>query len=124
MGIKKRHIMNKQEYAHINTDYIFELADGDPDFLKDIISDVMKTVPANIAQLDDAIVSGNMNDINFLAHKLKGTFLFIGNAMLGDMLNEIERGGQSLEEISLKMETIKKEYALAEAEFQSLLNNI
>lgn len=116
--------MNEQEYFHINPGYISELGDGDAEFMRDIVSEVLTTVPVTIEALARAIDANNEKEIVFWAHKLKGTFRFTGITALGNLLERMERdklpGGQYI----ALLEEVKAEYMLCEREFRELLERL
>lgn len=79
-----------KNYEHLNLEYIYELADGDDSFIKEIIDTFLTTTPKNLIKLEEAVANRNAADIVFFAHKLKGTFNFIGSTQLSDTFTIIE----------------------------------
>lgn len=77
-------------YPHLNLEYIYELADGETEFVKEIIDSFLTSTPINFAKLEEAISLQNGTDIVFYAHKLKGTFNFIGSIQLSNTFTTIE----------------------------------
>ena len=116
--------MNNKQYKHINTEYLFELGDNDPDFIKDIVGDMLVAVPDSLQKIDIAISKSNNDAIVFLAHKLKGTFRFVGNNTLGDIMERIEKESLSMDEVGQLMQSVKDGYILSEKEFEDLLLSI
>ncbi|MEW6201387.1 MAG: ATP-binding protein [bacterium] len=51
-----------------------ELADGDEEFLKDIIVIFLREIPATLGRLSDAATKGDMKEAQRAAHSLKGMF--------------------------------------------------
>lgn len=116
--------MNNKQFKHINTQYLFELGDNDPDFVKDIVGDLLVAVPESIHNIEAAISVSDNDAIVFLAHKLKGTFRFVGNNTLGDIMERIEKEALSMDEVSQLMQVVKEGYLLSEKEFKELLQSI
>lgn len=80
----------QKEYKHINLEYINELADGEDDFLKEIVDTFLSTIPVNLEKLTLAINNNDRDGVLFYAHKLKGTFNFIGSTQLTHTFTLIE----------------------------------
>ena len=83
--------MNVQkEYKYIDLEYLNEMADGEDAFTINIISVYLNQIPNDVTALDEAIAAGDDEQIVFYAHKLKGSFNFIGCVQLGVVFDEIE----------------------------------
>lgn len=108
------------QYRHINKDHIFELGDNDEEFIKDIIDDIISSVPDSLEKIITATKNENKEDIIFVAHKLKGTFRFAGINELGDIMERIEKTDLSYDEIRSLVNDVTKSYAEAESELQHL----
>lgn len=83
------------KYSYIDTSYILDLADNDNEFITDIISDFLSIVPDSISKLDEAVKDASLEQVNFYAHKLKGSFRFIGSNKVGDILFNIEEAAKN-----------------------------
>jgi HPt (histidine-containing phosphotransfer) domain-containing protein len=79
-----------KNYEYLNLDYIFELADGDTSFVKEIIDTFLTSTPINMSLLVQAVAQASATDIIFYAHKLKGSFNFIGSSQMSDTFTLIE----------------------------------
>ncbi len=88
---QKQKRMPGKQYEYIDLDFINAQADGDPDFLVEIVSTFLTTVPANLEKLRAAVDTGNHHDILFYAHKLKGSFNFIGCSQINEMFGLMEQ---------------------------------
>jgi HPt (histidine-containing phosphotransfer) domain-containing protein len=82
--------MQENHYEYLNLEILNEQSDGEPEFLIDIINTFLETVPANLEKLKAAAGSENKEEVKFYAHKLKGSFSFIGCGQLGETLAGIE----------------------------------
>ncbi|MES2701261.1 MAG: Hpt domain-containing protein [Bacteroidota bacterium] len=80
----------EQKYEHINLEYINEMADGDNEFLVQIIANYLSSIPDTRDKLVAAADTADYKQCIFYAHKLKGTFQFIGCFQLAGMFEEIE----------------------------------
>lgn len=79
-----------KKYQYISLDYITELADDDDDFVIQMIETYLSSIPENLTKLEAAINDRDGEQINFYAHKLKGSFNFIGCLAVGDVFVQIE----------------------------------
>jgi HPt (histidine-containing phosphotransfer) domain-containing protein len=71
-------------YRYINLDYINEMAAGDNDFVIEMIIDYKEKMPAYIEDLNNAMSSFNLEDLNFYSHKLSSSFLIMGARQLAE----------------------------------------
>jgi HPt (histidine-containing phosphotransfer) domain-containing protein len=81
--------LNKQ-YKYISLEYINELADDDDDFVEQMIHAYLNSIPVNLGKLAAAIESNDLEEIIFHAHKLKGSFNFIGCTQIGEVFLQVE----------------------------------
>ena len=82
--------MSTEEYKYINTEYICDIADGDNDFVAEIIGNCLETLGPNMKQLSEAIATSDQKTTIFLTHKLKGSFRFIGCNEEGNLIEQME----------------------------------
>jgi HPt (histidine-containing phosphotransfer) domain-containing protein len=82
--------MSDSDYIHINLEYLYEVADGDTDFVKEIITDYLEKVPEQFVLVEKAIMSNDAEAIRFLAHKMKSSFQFMGVQRLVEIAQEME----------------------------------
>lgn len=122
-GTNKR-INIKMQYTHINKEHIFELGDNDEEFIKDIIDDIISSVPDSLEKITTAAKNESKEDIIFVAHKLKGTFRFAGINELGDIMERIEKTDLPYDDIRSLISDVTKSYAEAEDELQHLSNSL
>jgi Signal transduction histidine kinase len=100
-------------YRHIDLEYIMELAGGENEFVIEIIESYLETVGPNIRLLRDAVTAQDTDRITFLAHKLKGSFRFIGCNGPGDIMEQIENNNDGGE-----MMPVNKLMSLVEKDMQ------
>lgn len=98
--------MENTGYIHINLEYLYEIADNEIDFVKEIISDYLAKVPAQFTDLEKAVASEDIEATKFIAHKLKSSFQFMGVQTLVDLSNQMEKaeGGAAAEVYRQNME--------------------
>lgn len=112
-----------KNYEHLNLEYIYELADGDGSFVKEIIDTFLSTTPKNLIKLEEAIAHRKAADVVFFAHKLKGTFNFIGSTQLSHTFTIIEslcHDENKYAEIAELLTQIKNTTALIYADLNDL----
>jgi HPt (histidine-containing phosphotransfer) domain-containing protein len=110
-------------YKHINLEYISELAGGDDEFIVEIITNYLDSVGPNTNLLYDAVVANDKETIKFLAHKLKGSFRFIGCEELGVIMEHIEHSVKQPEPGNMldAANKIKEGYLNTEEELKQVL---
>jgi len=113
-------------YKHIDLEYIMELAGGEDEFVIEIIESYLETVGPNIRLLSEAVTDYDMDRITFLAHKLKGSFRFIGCTGPGDIMEQIENSNSRGDRMRIKelMSLVEKEYAGTENELKQVLHEL
>lgn len=117
------HTDSTRTYKHIDLEYIMELAGGEDEFVIEIIESYIETVGPNIRLLRDALTAHDTDRIAFLAHKLKGSFRFIGCTGPGDIMEQIENSNSGGDGVHIKelMRLVEKEYAGTENELKQVL---
>lgn len=83
-------MINKKNYSHINLEYIYDIADGEDDFVTEIVNNCLEAIGPNLKKLSAAIMEGDEQTTTFLAHKLNGSFKFIGCNEAGNIAALIE----------------------------------
>jgi len=92
--------MSSDSYAYINLEAINDIADGDSEFIREIITNYGETVSNSLEGLSEAISGADAERIVFFAHKLKGSYAFVGADQLHGLVQEIESnptGGPALQ---------------------------
>ncbi|MCE3278562.1 MAG: rpfC 3 [Bacteroidetes bacterium] len=96
-----------------NLDYLIDHADGDKEFIIEMITLFINDVPQALTKLKSSIDQKNYGDIKIYAHSMKGLFLTLGIEETGDIIKQVERLADNkypIEEIRLKYNEIEKCY--------------
>jgi HPt (histidine-containing phosphotransfer) domain-containing protein len=91
--------MSSENADYIDLSTISEIADGDEEFMLEIIGNYLTTVSESSSELHEAILDRNENKIIFFAHKLKGSFAFVGVEKLHRLASEIEANASAPDEL-------------------------
>ncbi len=120
---------NEPAYGKINhkvTDlkYLKELADGNMDFEKEMISMFLTQVPQNFENLKRSLESKNWDEVKKMAHKMKPNFGIIGVKSLTEVFQFIELNASTqsnLTEVSEKINLAGKTIARISSELDEEL---
>lgn len=117
------------KYSYINLDYLHEVADGDQEFMQDMMQEYLDKIPAYIDDLVNAGKAHNMEQVVFCAHKLKSSFQLMGVKQLATIAQQIEqycKENSHQDEISGMIEQIPPvfEQAVAELKQELAKNNL
>jgi HPt (histidine-containing phosphotransfer) domain-containing protein len=83
--------MNEHSYKYINLEYLYEIADNETDFVKEMINDYIAKLPVQFHELETAFAEKDFPQTGFIAHKLKSSFQFMGASQLIILSQEIEQ---------------------------------
>lgn len=83
--------MDKQTYTYIDLSYLYEIGDGETEFIREMLSDYIEKLPAQFAGLQQAVADQNFEQAHFDAHKVKSSFQFVGVKQLVDLAANIEK---------------------------------
>src|SRR5690349_11349021 len=83
-------IMSSDRYEHHNPEAIEDTADGDAGFMREIIGNYLESVSDSLLGLEDAVAEGDAGRTAFFAHKLKGSFAFVGADRLQGLAGKAE----------------------------------
>lgn len=113
-------------FEYINLEYITEMAEGDDDFVKEIVTNCLESMGPNIIKLSEAINANDIGEVRFLTHKLKGSFRFVGSVTLGNMMEAIETLADSDTLIvpTGMLDDVNKYYQETERELKLVLDSI
>jgi HPt (histidine-containing phosphotransfer) domain-containing protein len=78
-------------YQYINLENIKDIAGDEDEFIIEILTGYLETNPANLAELEKAVQQKDKEGIAFHAHKLKGSYKFVGAEGLATLADNIER---------------------------------
>lgn len=99
-----------------NLDYLIEHAEGDKDFIIEMITLFINDVPVALNKLREAINLKDYEGIKTFSHSMKGLFLTLGIQKTGDRIKEIEKAAErqaSIDEIIPKFKVIEDAYQQA-----------
>jgi HPt (histidine-containing phosphotransfer) domain-containing protein len=82
--------MSNSGYTYINLEYLYEVADNDTDFVREIITDYLNNVPEQLAQMENVAAAGDIEAVKFIAHKMKSSFQFMGVQQLIELSQQME----------------------------------
>ncbi|MES2589753.1 MAG: ATP-binding protein [Bacteroidota bacterium] len=117
----------KDNMKHYDLSYLIEHADGDQDFLKDMIHTFLVETPLLIQELKDSIDEKDFEKIKINSHSAKGLFLTLGIHQAGYLIKEIEKlaeKGEDLELIIQKYSEIEKIYLESKTYLEEELTQI
>lgn len=117
---------NNVNFEYINLEYITEMAEGDDDFVKEIVTNCLESMGPNIIKLSEAINANDIAAVRFLTHKLKGSFRFVGSVTLGNIMEAIETFADSdtLNISAEMMDEVNRYYRETERELKMLLDSL
>ncbi|PJB13610.1 MAG: Hpt domain-containing protein [Flavobacteriales bacterium CG_4_9_14_3_um_filter_40_17] len=73
---------------------IREMAEGDEDFVKELVSAFLQEIPEDMFHLKEAVLEFNNTQIKYYAHKMKPTIDLFETGLLEDII-ELEKMGNS-----------------------------
>ena len=82
--------MQRTIYQYVNYDFICDMADGDEAFILELINEYNSSITTSVEELKNAIELKNWAGVKFYAHKLKGTFKFIGADATAEIMSMLE----------------------------------
>lgn len=83
-------------YKFISLEFLEDMAGGDDEFLVEMIDTYLASIPNSLDKLKQAYEQGDNKQLLLYAHKLKGSFNFIGCTQVGSVLSEVEEYAQNL----------------------------
>ena len=89
---------NDSDYKYISLEYLEDISSGESDFLIEIIDIYLVSIPESVAKLKEAVETKSAPELAYYAHKLKGSFNFIGCTQLAHFLTEMEAYGEAGDE--------------------------
>lgn len=82
--------MSRKNYQYIDLTYMYEIADDDLAFVKEMIASFIEKIPPQFEQLQNSAEVPDYKQTSFLAHKLKASYQLMGVKTLADMAYQIE----------------------------------
>lgn len=116
--------MSSEHYRHINLEAIHDIADGDNEFVKEIVSNSFEAISESTQNLRQAIQASDSEQIVFFAHKLKGTFAFIGATKLERLALAMETDAANFRELENSLSEMTALFEETEVELRSVMNEL
>lgn len=113
--------MSIEQYKYVNLDAIDAIADGDREFVNEIIENFLSVVHDDVRELNVALEEQNDQNIVFFAHRLKGTFSFVGAEILQKLTEEIQTSAADRQLVSQNVASVNKYLPLVISELTSIL---
>lgn len=113
-------------YKVINLDYLNDIADGDKDFIREILGIFVDQMPAEEIKLREALAAQDWQQVRNIAHKVKSSTGNLGIKKAYDNFAEIEDLAQkkvNLEKIPRLVNETLDLCRLAMAEVDQVLKN-
>lgn len=86
---------------HYDLSYLKDHAEGDKEFLKEILTLFLRDTPQLINDLRISIENKDYDMIKFNSHSMKGGFLTLGIERAGELIREIEKLAESNQQLEL-----------------------
>jgi HPt (histidine-containing phosphotransfer) domain-containing protein len=88
-----------------------ELSDDDSDLIAELVDVFMGEAPSRMQLITDSLKNGDMKQVAFGAHKLRGGAQALGAFRLGDVLDDIESAARrdDAQAIEASMTALRKE---------------
>ncbi len=115
---------NRGSFSYVNFSYLEELAEGEEEFLREVVRTFLEVTPDNLDALKAAVAAGDREQTAFYAHKLKGSFNFIGCSQLSATFSTIETWAKetgSKGDIAAHMQGVDELSALIIAELETII---
>lgn len=91
--------------------YLYDLAEGDMDFVNEILGLMEKNIPLDMADIEKAVATGNLKQVQRSAHHMKSSIQYSNYIDLSELLAAIETKKESataLAEIQDSLPQLKK----------------
>ncbi|HUH47508.1 MAG TPA: Hpt domain-containing protein [Arenibacter sp.] len=95
-----------------NLDKIQEMAEGDEEFIKSVVTVFLEEVPSDLSELERALGLKDYDAVYKLAHKIKPNVDLLGMEQTRDIAWQIEtfgKNGENKEEIARLVPLLKKD---------------
>ncbi len=106
--------------------YLYDLADGSFDFVKEMINLFLNSVPQSVTELQAAIDAADWHKVKTIAHRIKPSFGFIGAKNIQEQLSNMERNAIEAPDVVLQKQLLEKIAAgatICVSELQTVLDN-
>lgn len=79
----------------LNEQWLLEKARGNRDFLKKLFAVFVDQQPRKLEEMQQALADGDLKEVAFMAHTLKGGAATMGAEVLKDRAYEVEKASKS-----------------------------
>ncbi len=111
---------------HIDLTYVEDIASGDNEFIKELITIFIGQIPEFITNLHKYLSDNNLQELAKEAHTAKSSALIFRMDETGNMLKKIQLAAEreETEQIPEFIETVKSDFEGAVNELSALLNRL
>ncbi len=104
----------------IDLSYLEEIANGNTDFIIEMIDLFLQQAPESLALISDKINKKEFNAVGNTAHKLKPTFAMIGVLAGRELAERIEKSSRGAYELELLPELVEELTTIATMSVEKL----
>lgn len=101
-------------------DKINEMADGDEEFIKSVISVFLEEVPVDLRELETAVSASNYQQVYKLAHKIKPNVDLLGMEQTRAIALEIETLGKG----EGNMDRIREQFPILKRDIEQVIGEL
>lgn len=98
--------MKDLNVPHIQFGYVYEISDGDEDFIRDLFYTFLQKIPEDLTKIANAFNQKVWCEVGKVAHKMRSSALFLGANQLGEAAELLELHCTHLEIQPQKIEEI------------------
>lgn len=103
-------------------DEIKKISRGDNELVKEFVTKFISQLTNQLTDLNEFVISGNVQEIKSIAHKMKSSFFYFGMQHPRELAEEIEKNIQTdFEKIKPLIEELKHYCQIAVAELREEL---
>ena len=110
--------------AKVDLTYLRDLADDDPEFMREMIETFIADTPLLMAALESAWLAGNINNMRMMAHKIKSSTQVMGLTRFSALARQLEencaKGILTGQETPVSIPEMRAILELAMAELQEI----
>ncbi len=101
-------------------DKIHEMAEGDQEFVRSVVSVFLEEVPEDLRELESAVATSHYEQVYKLAHKIKPNVDLLGMEQTRAIALEIETLGKS----EGNMEVIRERFPLLKQDVEQVISEL
>ncbi len=104
----EKNISLSNDKKHIDLSYLKEIAEGNTDFIKKMISAYLLQTPAMLSDMSKSIDSKRWQDLRGVAHKMKPSLDFVGIHSIKQTVKDIEKYSHEESHLELLPEMVEE----------------